>query len=482
MGRIYSGLVLAALWGAGCGDTTEPVATEPIARQVDGSRLKAKVVSTGDGLRWFQQIYDSQRQEPCFWQKVAPDGAYYCVKITTGQLMGVSGASQANNYSDSRCTTPLLYFSQTPAPDTLIPMGGGTCDGHQRFHSVGKVWGQSYYHREPNGDCIQDVRHANALYPVGPAVAPGDYFVRGTLQEKQGGRGIKAFVIAGEDGSESFQSLHDTTHATECTVQMASDGKFRCLPVGDPMDVSDSVSVEPTCTERAFATLFSTACTQPRFALVSDKDEACHPEISVIAVGEEVIHPYTHVGNNPTCMQFSPLPGDRYYRAGAELPARSWPEAKELDLEVHGRLTVRGMEIAGAVKIPTELFDTELGVRCTFERVPAGTLRCIPYTTSALFEAQYFADAACTTRVTSRYRTACTGDRYATRYDASGPTPGMRVYNLGPRHDGAVYVSAGIGNPPASCLEIGREPSVGFYLLGSEIDSTSFVQGTETLD
>ncbi|AGC47137.1 hypothetical protein MYSTI_05861 [Myxococcus stipitatus DSM 14675] len=483
MGRIYAGLVLAALWGAGCGRTEEPTAAEPIERHLDGSRIKAKAVSTEDGLRWFQQLYDSQRQEPCLWQKAAPDGAYYCVGITASPLGVIRRTSQENNYADDRCTLPLLYFSQAPRPDALIPMGGGTCDEPQRFHSLGKVWGQSYYHLEPNGDCLPDVRHANELYPVGPLVEPGDYFVRGTLREKQHGGGIKAYVIAGEDGSESFQSLHDTTHATECAVRLARDGKFRCLPVDEPMGVSDFVSVEPTCTERALTTLFRVACTPPRFALLSDNPEACHPEVSVIAVGKEVRAPFAYGGTSSTCTQFTPGPGfTSYYRAGSELPARSWPEAKELDLEVHGRLTVRGMEVAGAVKIPTELFDTGLGVRCTFERVPAGTLRCIPSTDSPLFQPRYFADAACTTPVTPRYRIACTADRYATFHDASGPTPGVRVYNLGPRHEGTVYLSPSAGPPYTSCMEIERKPQDAFYLLGAEVDPTSLVQGIETMN
>ncbi|WP_342375301.1 hypothetical protein NVS55_28900 [Myxococcus stipitatus] len=483
MGRIYSGFMLVLLWGVGCGVAAAPVATEPIERHVDGSRIKAKAVSTEDGLRWFQQFYDSQRQEPCLWQKAAPDGAYYCVGITAGHLRVISRTSQENNYADDRCTLPLLYFSQAPRPDTLIPMGGGTCDEPQRFHSLGKVWGQGYYHLEPNGECILDVRHANALYPLGPVVEPGDSFVRGTLREKQRGRGIKAFVIAGEDGSESFQSLHDTTHATECPVHLARDGKFRCLPVDEPMGVSDAVSVEPTCTERALATLFRVACTPPRFALLSDNEEACHPEVSVIAVGEEVRYPFTYPVNSSTCMQFAPGPGyTSYYRTGAELPARNWPEAKELDLEVHGRLTVRGMEVGGAVKIPTELFDSALGVRCTFERVPDGTLRCIPFTGATLSQIRYFADAACTTPVTPRYRIACTADRYATLHDASGPTAGVRVYNLGPRHEGTVYISPSAGPPYTSCMEIVRKPQDAYYLLGAEVDSTSLVQGIETMN
>ncbi|QSQ13982.1 hypothetical protein [Myxococcus landrumensis] len=140
MERIHAGLVLAALLGTGCGDTTDPVATQPIERHVDGSRLKAKVFSTSDGLRWFRQIYDSHFQTPCTWQRAAPDGAYYCVDVSVDSISDADGG-RFGDYADANCSIPLASVSETPGPNTLISRTAGTCDGLQRFHAVGEFWG-----------------------------------------------------------------------------------------------------------------------------------------------------------------------------------------------------------------------------------------------------------------------------------------------------------------------------------------------------
>ncbi|NTX62873.1 hypothetical protein HUA74_19685 [Myxococcus sp. CA051A] len=480
MGRIYTGLVLAALWGAGCGDTTEPVATEPIERHVDGSRLKARVLSTSDGLRWFKQLYDSQFQTPCTWQKAAPDGAYYCVASDTGNITDAED-SRLQGYTDANCSIPLAYFSPPPGPNTLISKTDGTCDGLQRFHTVGEAWSESYFQRDYNGDCVREVRDAAYLYRVGPEVAASDYLVRGVLQEKQSGRGIKAYTIKGEDGSESFQSLQDTTRDTECTVRLARDGTLRCLPSGESTGASASASVDPACTEPAFATTSYLFCTAPRFAVYANPEETCPSGLHVVAVGEEVSQVYGSLGeNNPGCQPRPPQPRYvRYYRAGAELPARNWVEAKEVDLKTHGRLTVRGVELGGAVKVPTQIVDTQLETRCTFRSDPAGTLRCYPSQHLINLEPGYFADAACTTPVSHVYPASCTVGAYAVYIDESQGFPGKnRAFHLGPRHEGPAYGR----NLAGQCLTWSLTPPEPLYVVGAELDVMSLVQGTDSME
>ncbi|NTX52569.1 hypothetical protein [Myxococcus sp. CA039A] len=486
MGRIYTGLILSALWGAGCGDTTEPVATEPIERHVDGSRLKAQVISTSDGLRWFQRVYDSQRQATCLWQKAAPDGAYYCVDDGVGLVSrGGSHFSHDDEYTDAECTDPIADLFQTPGPNTFIRRSDDPCEGLQRFHSVGEPWTGAYYRRNQDGDCVREPLGHSTHYRIGPELVTGDHFVRGTLREKQSGGGIKAYVIAGEDGSETFESLQDTTHDTNCVVNRARDGKLRCLPSSEPRGWLASVSVDPTCTEPALTTFTPRACTRPRFSLMSDGDDACSPNLKVIAVGEEVTQVYAPASAvDPTCRPLTPGSREgRYYRAGAEVPATSWPEAKEIDLKAHGRLIVRGAEVAGAVKVPARLFDTQLGTECFFNPDASGTERCFPAGHGIDLKLGYFADAACTTRVSPVFPAPCTDGGYAVFVDfAQGPRLRYRAFHLGPQHEGPVYVVQSDGAQAGSCAELEGAPPASVYEVGAEIEATSLIEGTESMN
>ncbi|WP_338863252.1 hypothetical protein [Myxococcus stipitatus] len=485
MGRIYAGLLLAALCGTGCGKMKEPGARGSIERHKDGSRLKARVITTSDGLRWFQRIHDSRKQMDCSWAKVAPDGAYYCVDDSVHSLDAAPG-SLGTYFTDAHCTHSLVYFfNRAPGPNAIVEMPDDTCDELLRFHFVGARWGKAYYRRNPHGVCVQEELNAASLYQVGPALVPGDHFVRGTLREKQSGKGIKAYVIAGEDGSETFRTLHDTTHDTDCIIDRARDGTFRCLPSSAAWGRFDATSVDPACTERVFTEFNRPACPRPPFARQLNLDKACTPSVKVFAVKEEVTQVYAPASEtDPTCRPAPPAPPNtRYYRIGAELPAATWPQAKEVDLKVHGRLIVRGMELAGAVRIPDELFDTRLGTWCTFRTDPSGTERCFPSRHGLGLQLGYFADATCTTRVAPVSPEPCSPGGYALSTDPIDvPRPRSRAYTVGPKHEGRIYALSEDGPNAGTCAEVERSSPLPLYGVGAELEATSLVQGTETLN
>ncbi|QSQ13981.1 hypothetical protein JY572_37645 [Myxococcus landrumensis] len=168
----------------------------------------------------------------------------------------------------------------------------------------------------------------------------------------------------------------------------------------------------------------------------------------------------------------------RYYREGAVLPSTNWPEAKEVDLQSHGRLTLRGVELGGGVKLPRQIFDTQLGTPCTFRPDPTGTLRCYPSPHFIDLSPPYFAEAACTTRVAAVHSSSCTVGGYAVYPDDSQGLPQKNhAYHLGPKHEGPLY-----SGRPGACRELGWMPEKPMYVVGAEIEATSLVEGTASMN
>ncbi|QSQ16558.1 DUF7481 family protein [Myxococcus landrumensis] len=485
---IYTGLVLAVLWGTGCGGTKdsdddnnpgpggEPGGTINLADfYKSGSRIKAQVTTTTDGLRWPDEWHDSKLKKPCTWETAGADGALYCVP--GGMEYIPNGGS--GYYFDASCTEGIVVTSEPVAATDFFVKRSTGCGVNPRYHTVGAEITTSVYAKSSSGTCSSiPVSTGFKAYRPGPEVAAGT-FVRATVKQKQTDKGVTVHFMEGEDGSAQFHHVQDTARNTECAIQKASDNKLRCLPSGATTASGNAAiaSVNSTCTEPAF---YST-CGTPEFAVTFEQDR-CGPGAKVYATGAKVTQIYGTTGTGSCQAHPQTPPNFTYYRAGAEIAAASFVEAKELDIKTFGRLKVRGAGMGDKVQIPMMLHDTQLNTPCAFMKDSAGAKRCFP--TSSIFSTgTLFADDACKNPVGLANTTTCTPDRYVLANDVSNPSDTTyRAYNVGQQFNGTVYVSMVFGTGAPRCMQTERIPGSTYYTLGSEIAAASLVLGTTKVE
>ncbi|WP_342381075.1 hypothetical protein NVS55_15490 [Myxococcus stipitatus] len=488
MRRVQAGVLLAVLWGMGCGTTKDadeggPGGKTPIELFKSGSRIKARGITTNDGLRWIERMHDSQRQADCSWEKAGPDGAYYCVSHE-GQFTLPAPGSRGDFYADARCTEGLRV-NWGPMPSGAVLTKRGACGELPRFHALGELVTATPYYLDLNtGACIPRALSAGYVaYRAGAEVPAGNLYVRGQLTQKWSGSGFTLLYVDGEDGSSGIHRIRDTARDTECAIERASDQKLRCLPSGSSTALSFGglrMSANATCTEQAVGTL----CDTPRFAAITS-EARCSPTTATHDIGTELSQVYARYGDScePSPIQSS---GWRYFSPGKELPAATWLEAQELDLKTYGRLKVRGAQLGGVLQLPREIHDTQLGVECGFRSDVEGTPRCFPLTEASVTRGNdgHYADAACTRLLARTPHQPCTAPRFAHLFDdTTGPQPGHRTYALGATHEGDIYVWVqSRPDAPAECVRGERQSGTTYSTLGEEVPAKSLVAGTKLID
>ncbi|QSQ16557.1 DUF7481 family protein [Myxococcus landrumensis] len=482
----YTGLLLAVTVVLGCPSSDDggegPGGGNPEEFYKGGSRLKAQVTKTAEGVRWPSEGYqwfDSTLNQICLWQETGTDGAFSCVPRDMDTLPN----GEAGFFVDASCTEKLLSRSAPLPSGSHFVRKQGACGEPSRFYSVGEPFTNTTAYYKSGASCRSfSVPSNDKMYRVGAEVAAGT-FARGTLRIGVSDARLSLQFIEGEDGSGQFVRLMDTARNTACGARWASDGKSRCLPLGPTTALGQLpfTAANESCTETAFA---STCVTAPRFA-VNYSQGPCGPGAKVHEVGEQLAQAYSSAGSG-VCQPLTRAPVDTFYfRAGAEVPPSNFVEAKEIDIKTHGRLKVRGVALGDSVKVPLMLHDTELNTPCDFMEDMNRKLRCFP-SSSTFTSNDLFADAACTTPLAIDDNPTCAAappSRYIIQstFTGDGP-PRYRAYHAGAKHDGPVFVRPMGGGTPAGCRSAQRIPEATYYKLGAEIAATSLVEGTPGRD
>ncbi|AGC44375.1 hypothetical protein MYSTI_03059 [Myxococcus stipitatus DSM 14675] len=446
-----------------------------------GSRLKAQVTTTADGLRWPTEgflWFDTTLNQPCYWEESGGGGAVSCIPREMNSIPPGKGGF----YADAGCTEGLILRSELLPPGTHFARKGAACGEYPRYHAMGELVSRTTAYFHDGTTCSEvPVSPASKVYRVGAGVTAGT-FARGTLKERTKDSGISAHFIDGEDGSAQFVHLRDVARDTACGNHWASDGKRRCLPVG-PTTAHGQLAfaaVNPTCTEAAYS---ATCVARPRFA-VTLSQSSCAPASTVHEAGVEVTQVYSAAGAG-VCQPLTMVPPDtRFFQAGAPIPASSFVELKEVDLKTHGRLKVRGMAAGDAVRIPVGVHDTELDTDCRFLEDASRKLRCFPLSNLSSNQ-NLFADSACTSPVGVEDVPTCASSppsKHVLVRTFTATTPYYRAYNTGAKHDGPLFERPFGGGTPGDCRPAQRTSGAAYYQLGVEIPATSLVEGTRTRD
>jgi hypothetical protein len=148
-----------------------------------GTRLKAKYIVGEDGSRVPNGLYDSQRQEDCFFT-AASDGSTRCMPITS------DFATVGTYYSDANCTVEVAVRQKcatTPKYVVRYVSVAGSCGqaaaANYSFYAVG-VKGSATAVRTKSGTTCSAPIDQSATYDafaIGAEIPP-TVFVKGTAQ------------------------------------------------------------------------------------------------------------------------------------------------------------------------------------------------------------------------------------------------------------------------------------------------------------
>jgi hypothetical protein len=130
-------------------------------------------------------------------------------------------------------------------------------------------------------------------------------------------------------------------------------------------------------------------------------------------------------------------------------------------------------------------FDSQLNQGCGFQGAADGKIRCLP--AAAMMSRGFFADSNCT-QALAQSRKGCTPPPYVSiglpSPDAcSTALPSNRIATIGAKHTGAFYAGA-----PGECTPVPTDPNSprgseisfsDFYLVGSDVDPSTFVAATD---
>lgn len=132
---------------------------------------------------------------------------------------------------------------------------------------------------------------------------------------KDGSR-LKARYYVAEDGARQFAGWFDTQRGEECSFQMASDGKRRCLPTGQ-LSGSGFHYADASCTQPIAPAV--SGCSSPALAAIWEASAGCGaPSVRLYSVAAKVTGASIYYGANGTCTPMARGEAE-YFRLGSEL-------------------------------------------------------------------------------------------------------------------------------------------------------------------
>ncbi len=171
-GRVDSGGSDSGPDSGGGGDSVEP--------NRSGSRIKMKMLSSGDGAKVFQGNYDSQRGEDCSFQ-VAADGMTRCLPTP---MVTIDSPSL---FQDAACSVPVaIWFTCVPAPRYISMAISSSCPpvpGVRVFPALLAAPTNTLFSRS-GAQCVQSTLDPATFsaYRISGAEIPPSSFQSATLQ------------------------------------------------------------------------------------------------------------------------------------------------------------------------------------------------------------------------------------------------------------------------------------------------------------
>ncbi|HTM43496.1 MAG TPA: hypothetical protein VL137_01000 [Polyangiaceae bacterium] len=403
--------------GSGAGGAQSVSPSLPSEPWLSGNRLRARVITDGNGASLFEGWHDEQLNLDCSF-RFADDDKLHCLPIQWTAAQAV--------YSDGACTQRVAMVAKgEPAQpfiqDLEIPQGFTPSADSARCTLPGPSTIKEHALRPGNplargpvfalvdGQCQpldESTFPATAYDEVSVNAVEASTFVAADLKMEAAAGGVRAIWCEGEDGSIEVRSLIDTNDQ-ECDA-VDIGGASRCvtvhsLHVGPADGFADAACSVPLlqlvnlsgCADSTVVTLdaqFIDTCADP-------VDPSFYPAESLDQMYD--FAPADQAGN----MGCFPSAGGQgfYAQANAVDPARfpavTWIEQGGDRLRARFGLSASGVPSRNPDDVRTGLaqiqfYDTALGRPCIRGQTTDGD-RCLPEVAPSFRPVTQFIDAAC---------------------------------------------------------------------------------------
>jgi hypothetical protein len=381
---------------AGMGLVPGPDSPPSIAAYRSGARLRATVLSDGNGAEQFVRFYDTELERRCSFQVVrqGDESALYC--FTAGFSIEL--------FADAECTQRVVSPLSECSPFAIGELVTVPVPSEEPCASIdiltltaGMELAPDALYSRSSGQCQEATVNPEAEYFEGtPADLSG--FVRGTerVDVVEPETGFEVSYIDGEDGSSVRQD--QAIDGKTCFPERIADGDPLCAP-------SDAAHwggtfLDDQCSETPAAEAVVDECRPaPGVITVYERDaDGCTSLTGFVAPGAATEGTHHFLDGNGTCTEQTGNDGTFFYELGDALAPASFPQLQDEQIG-SGVLRVRSYSSSDGRSVgDARWFHSELGVGCQPVIVSDGSRRCIPDWNSYA-PGVYFSDAACTTEL-----------------------------------------------------------------------------------
>jgi hypothetical protein len=414
----------------------------------------------GDKLHIRNGWFDTQLGVPCRFGPL-DDKVQRCIPATPFKVT-------LAYFSDAACTQPALEAgcnleaSRFGGAQNWVYASGST--GWQIFTLKDSLPPNSprYYKSGPDGRCNQ-TNPFKSGYSYGGTPVPGARFVAATVSTAPGSSRLLPRVLIADDGSRELVGIFDQRLGKDCSPVEASDGVWRCLPLGSDT-MMYSLFSDASCTQ----TLLTTNGPDKTYAW-ANSGLGCGGPIRVLSLGAPVRPSQVWKRNGWDGCKSEPVhPNQGYFLPGDEVRPTTFA-ALSVDTLGSGRIVekvLRGDD--GAILMRGfGWHDTRLDADVYLQPLDGTRDLLMPPSTGTW----QFADAACSQPA------AVTPDGCGRTYDyvTAGDPDGClaQIFTVGPAARARYFVSNSVctQNPVAYA---------NLHAVGAPVDPGLFVTVTSS--
>lgn len=363
--------VLFVLGCGGSSSTPSPDAppTEDLFVEQSGTRLVRRGHDVA-GTPVLSQIFDTARGERCTPRGFG-DGKMYCTPFENVVYAYYGDAACTQPVGVGQVVAPTAYVMRYADDDCLDTLAG--------LYRLGARLPQNTYYVQSGGECRgYTVADIEGVFALGAQVMPSE-LVEVTISDPVGTHRLRRRFVESADGLRMAHAYHDSELAADCYLSTHADEQaWTCIPAR----LGYTAFADATCVTPA---VDGGRCEAPSYASELSQPSCPYPEITLYRVGAP-IGTETYVANSGVCSLHRS--DTRTYARGEQVTRVDGAWATVGDGRIQHVIARTEDDLSTG-----QLYDRELGTRCSVVKAADGSWRCQP---QYLVAATMYRDAGCT--------------------------------------------------------------------------------------